>query len=221
LHEYAFTFWSYHVAGCLKYSSLTEYGSKNVASLALKIKNSCLFPDVDLYHDGAPLREFVTTIMAQHMKKDELESMLPFLFVMPPTGTPVWAPLELGQLRMLVLRPAQDPQEPVCCDLFVDATENEPNYTCLSYVWGDTSHQRSIRINRTEWLVTLNLLSALIVLRSGESPRAMLLWIDQLCINQWDDTEKAHQVSEMSSIYHQAREVRAWLGPKDGTVEED
>lgn len=39
------------------------------------------------------------------------------------------------------------------------------------------------------------------------------LWIDQLCINQEDDSEKGHQVGRMSAIFSKADEVIAWLGP--------
>jgi hypothetical protein len=36
--------------------------------------------------------------------------------------------------------------------------------------------------------------------------------VDQICINQKDPHEKAHQVSLMAGIYSRARQVIAWLG---------
>jgi hypothetical protein len=40
------------------------------------------------------------------------------------------------------------------------------------------------------------------------------VWIDQLYINQADDTEKSVQVDLMSEIYSKARSVIVWLGPE-------
>lgn len=39
-------------------------------------------------------------------------------------------------------------------------------------------------------------------------------WIDAICINQGDSTEKGHQVRIMADIYRKADEVLAWLGFK-------
>lgn len=220
LHDYTFDKWSYHVAAFLKLSSPATCGSKNVASLALKIRNSCLLPDIDLYDDGALLRQSVTTIMAQHLTEHTLGLMLRFLFVMRPASTSVWMPLELGQLRMLVLRPCKYPEEPVRCDLMIDAIENKPNYTFLSYVWGDHSHQRSLRVNGREGIITSSLLWALLNIRFRESPMPKVLWVDQLCINQSDSAERTHQLRQLSSIVGQARRVHCWLNPGDCTASE-
>lgn len=48
--------------------------------------------------------------------------------------------------------------------------------------------------------------------------RDMLMWADQICINQRDDAEKSDQVNRMNVIYSQARFVLCWLGEDDGTV---
>ncbi|KIX05109.1 uncharacterized protein Z518_05981 [Rhinocladiella mackenziei CBS 650.93] len=40
-------------------------------------------------------------------------------------------------------------------------------------------------------------------------------WIDALCINQWDEEEKAEQVNLMGSIYEAAEVVILWLGKAD------
>jgi Heterokaryon incompatibility protein (HET) len=40
----------------------------------------------------------------------------------------------------------------------------------------------------------------------------LVLWADQLCINQDDYAEKASQIQKMGSIYKKARRVIAWLG---------
>ncbi|KAH8680700.1 heterokaryon incompatibility protein-domain-containing protein [Xylariales sp. PMI_506] len=44
------------------------------------------------------------------------------------------------------------------------------------------------------------------------------IWIDAICINQQDDTEKSAQVIVMDRIYKQASSVIAWMGRDDGTA---
>jgi hypothetical protein len=39
------------------------------------------------------------------------------------------------------------------------------------------------------------------------------LWIDQLCIDQTNTSERNHQVQMMSNIYRRAYHVIVWLGP--------
>jgi len=43
----------------------------------------------------------------------------------------------------------------------------------------------------------------------------VLLWVDALCINQEDATERADQVKMMGKIYAQASNVKIWLGKED------
>lgn len=46
--------------------------------------------------------------------------------------------------------------------------------------------------------------------------RGANLWIDAICINQWDTKEKSLQVAVMDRIYTQATFVAMWLGKDDG-----
>ena len=40
----------------------------------------------------------------------------------------------------------------------------------------------------------------------------VVLWADQICIDQSNETEKEQQVQLMSRIYAQAQQVTGWLG---------
>lgn len=42
------------------------------------------------------------------------------------------------------------------------------------------------------------------------------VWIDALCINYVDQTDKGQQVATMGDIYSKAHEVRTWLGEARG-----
>lgn len=50
------------------------------------------------------------------------------------------------------------------------------------------------------------------------SHRSRVLWIDALCINQKDVTERGHQVGIMHEIYRNTQKNLIWLGHDDGTT---
>lgn len=57
--------------------------------------------------------------------------------------------------------------------------------------------------------MTPNLANAFLDLRQQREP--LLLWVDALCIDQANATEREHQVSMMGDIYSRAHIVHAWL----------
>lgn len=69
----------------------------------------------------------------------------------------------------------------------------------------------------THLKVTLNLATALQVLRLHNSPR--VLWVDAVCINQAEKEEKSKQIPQMREIYASATSVLTWLGPSFPGVE--
>jgi hypothetical protein len=84
-------------------------------------------------------------------------------------------------------------------------------YVALSYVWGDENDRRLIFVNDEPVQIGINLEKALRELRHGTED--VILWADQLCINQDDNIEKSQQVQQMKSFYAQADHVIAWIGP--------
>ena len=65
--------------------------------------------------------------------------------------------------------------------------------------------------------VTLSVYEALQQIRSKHESR--YLWIDAICIDQYNLQERGHQVQQMSLIYQKAERVVIWLG--QGTEETD
>jgi hypothetical protein len=108
-------------------------------------------------------------------------------------------------------------------------------YRAISYAWGDPTPSHPIIVDGHRRLVATNLWhflqhiyrrdetssfskDLLDFLRENrlrtESRRCEhWLWIDALCINQWDARERTHQVGVMSEIFGRADQVVAWLGP--------
>ncbi|KAK0129275.1 hypothetical protein ONS95_001210 [Cadophora gregata] len=82
-------------------------------------------------------------------------------------------------------------------------------YTALSYVWGDASDQRIIRVDGQSFLVTKNLHDALECLRDDK--KTLSIWVDAICINQFDVLERNQQVSQMGRIYSSASHTIIFL----------
>ncbi|KAK0510324.1 hypothetical protein JMJ35_007718 [Cladonia borealis] len=84
-------------------------------------------------------------------------------------------------------------------------------WVALSYVWGTAPRNEPIRINQRKIFITQTLHHALRYLRASNIEK--YFWIDQICINQDDNVERASQVQLMQKIYNEATFVVAWLGP--------
>ena len=85
-------------------------------------------------------------------------------------------------------------------------------YTALSYVWGDSAFVMPMVCNGAPFRTTVNLDTALRHLR--HTGKSIMLWVDQICINQKDLQEKTQQVLLMSKIYERAWNTVVWLGPE-------
>lgn len=87
------------------------------------------------------------------------------------------------------------------------------DYAALSYTWGNPNDTRQIIVDGCRVVVRSNLEAALRALAATAPVKAGLwLWIDALCINQEDLTERSTEVPRMRKIYTMARDVVVWLG---------
>lgn len=127
---------------------------------------------------------------------------------------------EVMEFTLLDLMPGQNGQEIVCQTRTAHLDQNVP-YEAVSYVWMESSGRRDIQVSGEEVGVTNNLHAALQRLRDQECTRT--LWIDQLCIDQWDVEKKAKQVDMMRLIYRKCSRCLIWLGeiPQDGDFNSD
>jgi hypothetical protein len=97
-------------------------------------------------------------------------------------------------------------------DLVLVALADCPEYTALSYTWGEKQGSE-IELSKKQTLsLSRNLSLALKNLISGSEGDPPLLWIDQICINQQDEREVRRQIEMMWEIYTEATEVMVWLG---------
>jgi hypothetical protein len=110
-------------------------------------------------------------------------------------------------VRLVELLPGKD-CEPIIAVLKVSKLNVE--YEALSYCWGGGPVDSPITCNELQLHITHNLKCSLQDLRRPDSPR--LLWIDAICINQDDITEREQQVGIMGDIYRNAQRTVVWLG---------
>uniref|UniRef100_A0A0D2YF55 Heterokaryon incompatibility domain-containing protein n=1 Tax=Fusarium oxysporum (strain Fo5176) TaxID=660025 RepID=A0A0D2YF55_FUSOF len=123
-------------------------------------------------------------------------------------------PVPCGHIRLLCLPEAQHADSAASrllnCYLKSVPLARPPEFTALSYVWGNSSQKTSIIINGRSLSITNTLAVALKSIKLCTAER--LLWVDQICINQQDEAEKAIQVPLMGNIYSTATTTIAWLG---------
>jgi Heterokaryon incompatibility protein (HET) len=93
-----------------------------------------------------------------------------------------------------------------------------PDYEAISYVWGPQDPPHKLCINgETSGFIEIgkNLHDALQRLRPCSGQDARTLWVDQICINQTDLSERSAQVLRIGYIFRAARKVLVWLGQED------
>jgi hypothetical protein len=117
-------------------------------------------------------------------------------------------------IRLLTLFPSSNEETTIKCSVTQHSLDSNPSYEALSYTWGDPCDICPIPIDFNGYAtpISTNLEAALRVLRYIEHPR--VLWIDALCINQNDVSEKEKQVAMMGTIFERAQNVVVWLGPE-------
>jgi hypothetical protein len=120
------------------------------------------------------------------------------------------------EIRVVRLKPLQHNRDTKADeDLIICALEQRPledpaGYIALSYAWGSGAEHQKISLAGSQHVTSANLVVALRYLR--HETEDVVLWIDQLCINQKDDVERGAQVQMMKNIYENAERVISWIG---------
>jgi hypothetical protein len=120
-------------------------------------------------------------------------------------------------VRVFVLAASSGSTAPVHGDIVelrLRDANGERGYTALSYVWGENQHTHEVQVGNRQLRVGENLNSALQNLRRRDRP--VRLWVDAICINQDDASERNHQVQQMRSVYSSALETVIYLGDSTG-----
>ncbi|KAK0874261.1 hypothetical protein LTS02_000177 [Friedmanniomyces endolithicus] len=116
-------------------------------------------------------------------------------------------------IRIAVLLPGQA-DDPVAFSLeLAPDSRTAIAYNALSYCWGYFTDMVEVLCDGRAFFVTRNLRRALGQLRFPD--RSRRLWVDAICINQFDVAERSLGVSMMRQIFSGAQRVDVWLGASD------
>ncbi|KAH8730327.1 heterokaryon incompatibility protein-domain-containing protein, partial [Phaeosphaeriaceae sp. PMI808] len=122
------------------------------------------------------------------------------------------------QIRLLVLHKGSPDKDAHCSLKPIHTSKLEGSqlgYYALSYAWGERTHLEKIYAPpealppKTLYIQT-NLHAALKRLRCDDED--VWFWIDAICIDQQNMSEKSHQLPRMTNIYENAYSVCVWLG---------
>lgn len=122
--------------------------------------------------------------------------------------------------RVLTLSPAANWKAEIEGDLSETRLSDEldvgQGYTALSYVWGTVHTSHTLKLSKGTIAIGANLDHALRDLRLYNRP--CRIWVDAICINQYDLEERNHQVQQMRDIYAAARNTVIYLGSQWGNT---
>jgi hypothetical protein len=132
--------------------------------------------------------------------------------------------LDRFEIRLLKLMPAAGEDGILRCKLIKQGLNHdqsllEHQFTALSYCWGMDLSCHNIEVGGTSYRPTANLYNALINIAASTSEETVL-WIDAICINQKDASEKEKQISIMAQIYSLAKETIIWFSSEDDACSE-
>ena len=119
-----------------------------------------------------------------------------------------YRPLLEGQIRLIEIQAGSS----LNCKVHHASIDNPPPYVALSYTWGAPVFPNAIMLDGHLFPVTKNLHEALHALGAGYRASGRFLWVDAICIDQGNLTERSKQVLLMTKIYTKAVVVEAWLG---------
>ncbi|KAH7081933.1 heterokaryon incompatibility protein-domain-containing protein [Paraphoma chrysanthemicola] len=116
-------------------------------------------------------------------------------------------------LRIHPIRAGEDDSATIRCDVVDDLplASMEERFTTLSYCAGNPNRTESILVNSIGFNAFANLGHALRQVRhywsKNRNGEELLLWADQVCIDQSNSNERSHQVNFMGDIYAAAEQV--------------
>lgn len=96
------------------------------------------------------------------------------------------------------------------CSLSMDDLTTQVPYTALSYTWGPPQFDADFDCDGHGLKITRSLEAAL--RRFRREDRSVVMWIDQICIDQKNNKEKEQQIPLMSRVYRHAENTAIWLG---------
>lgn len=125
---------------------------------------------------------------------------------------PLYECLPENCIRLLKIL-SENQKGEICCEIEPRTLDEHIKFVALSYKWGSEPSDCVIILNGQPMYVRKNLWRFLRQARALSPDMSDWFWIDAVCINQSNMSERMQQVRLMPKIYSKARQVVAWLGP--------
>jgi hypothetical protein len=116
------------------------------------------------------------------------------------------------EIRLLRIHLVEDDSQPIHCNLLPPQLINDVkgNYSALSYCSGDLKNTDTVFVDLVPCNVFANLAHALRESRhfwkeANPQDETFTLWVDQICIDQFNLEERSHEVGLLKSIYESGK----------------
>jgi hypothetical protein len=111
-------------------------------------------------------------------------------------------------IRLLKLQTPKDRARRVVSELVAVEINEAPPYDAISYVWGSSSHEHSLVVgDEIKYYIPITKSAHQVLRAVAPLKGTRYIWIDSICINQKDKSEKDIQIPMMNKIYGNAAEV--------------
>jgi hypothetical protein len=203
---------------------------------AQEVKKSSTAETLLQSHQSGPVSktQYQEDVVVSQLPKDESEQHIKYDNFYTPNNRPFYKKFQYLNLiptkrhfRLLRIHPLQAHEvntAPIVCDLLDDNSlaEMEGKFTTISYCAGDPKRTEAIVVNYLNFNAFANLGHALRQARhfwgKHHSDRELLIWVDQVCIDQSNPSERSHQVGFMGEIYAAAEQVLVCLSTEKSSV---
>jgi hypothetical protein len=103
----------------------------------------------------------------------------------------------------------------------VISLDDHPSFTALSYVWGPPDvPEPGQAVDPSQATKTTHICRLALKTVSQTLGGLKGIFVDAICINQEDESEKRSQIALMGEIYSMATTVHIWLGPGNPNTEQ-
>lgn len=152
--------------------------------------------------------------------KDPKHHPAPLELQVVPEGTLMphkYLPLDyvLDEIRLVTLWKADNYTDPIQTSFSYKVLHDDTTYHCLSYTWGSEEANCPILLGHQTYHIRKNLDSFLRAVRTPVNK--VVIWVDAICIDQNNITERNRQLSRMLEIYQSSDCVVSWIGEADAT----
>ncbi|KAL5330783.1 hypothetical protein ACEPPN_000306 [Leptodophora sp. 'Broadleaf-Isolate-01'] len=121
-----------------------------------------------------------------------------------------------NETRIITVRSADNYDDPLVGLMGYNPMHSNVSFSCVSYMWGNEETTELIELSGQQFLIRKNLDTFLRFVRKPGGGY-MRFWIDAVCIDQNNISERNRQLPRILNVYEDADVVACWAGEPDET----